>query len=298
MSSSFRISLFLLATFAVALPAQVSRTSPDAPRAAAPPTASVPFPSADSLRQISVRGRRLWEYNYVLWYGEAAAEASDLLAHQVERFIARRVDSTQRWELAGGKLSAGRDTFFISHRVNQHPQRPGEMIPDTLPRVYADTGYYTRAARAQDLAYRSFQQLRAGPNPPANCPYSIAVLPVDDASGDWWVYVYPTAVQPGIYPLGSDVRYRIDASGRRIVAERRMHNAIIPFDGREAHDKKMVAGTHSAVLDNIPEDTDVFHVILREPEVPQYVVSDAFVYRIEVDGRIHLLGRSEELLRK
>jgi hypothetical protein len=52
----------------------------------------------------------------------------------------------------------------------------------------------------------------------------------------------------------------------------------------------MEAGTHSAVVADIPEDTDVLHVLVRTPRIPEYVMTDHFIYRIDLDGKINFLG--------
>jgi hypothetical protein len=52
-------------------------------------------------------------------------------------------------------------------------------------------------------------------------------------------------------------------------------------------------GYHTAILDDIPEDTDVFHVLAREPKVPELVVTAKYVYRILIDGSIHYLMPTE-----
>ena len=49
------------------------------------------------------------------------------------------------------------------------------------------------------------------------------------------------------------------------------------------------AGFHTAVMDQIPEDSDVFHVLARKPSVPQLIATSLFVYQIEPDGKIRYL---------
>ena len=53
------------------------------------------------------------------------------------------------------------------------------------------------------------------------------------------------------------------------------------------------AGFHTAVLDDRPEDTDVFLVLTRRPEVPEYVISATLYFRIDVDGTITAFDRTE-----
>lgn len=80
------------------------------------------------------------------------------------------------------------------------------------------------------------------------------------------MYVLPAQTQAGIYPLGGDERYLITADGSAIVEKRQLHKAII-----EVRPDSMPKGTtpaagyHTHVLSDVPEDTDVFHVLTRKP---------------------------------
>ncbi len=70
-----------------------------------------------------------------------------------------------------------------------------------------------------------------------------------------------------------------------------MHNSIIdtPLNGKvDSSGLKQVAFTHTAIVDDRPEDTDVFAVLSRESTLPEYVVVKGFVYRIDKTGRITL----------
>jgi hypothetical protein len=46
------------------------------------------------------------------------------------------------------------------------------------------------------------------------------------------------------------------------------------------------SGYHTAILDDIPEDTDVFHVLARQPSVPELIVTNKYVYQVKPDGLI------------
>jgi hypothetical protein len=59
-----------------------------------------------------------------------------------------------------------------------------------------------------------------------------------------------------------------------------------------------VAGVHTHILDDTPEDTDVFHVLVRRPSVPEMIVTEKFFFVVEADGAIKYLGRTEEVLKK
>jgi hypothetical protein len=69
------------------------------------------------------------------------------------------------------------------------------------------------------------------------------------------------------------------------IEKRQMHKTIIEFSMKE----NVEAGFHTAVMDQIPEDTDVSHVLTRKPSVPQWIATKLSVYRIETDVRIRYL---------
>lgn len=148
--------------------------------------------------------------------------------------------------------------------------------------------YYARAMRAITLAKADFG--------PQNRPYNPVVL--QRPNGLLWVYLIPAQLRVGVYPLGADVRYLVAAHGKSILAKRRLHDELLERGGTRPRSgaDKLVAGMHTAVLDDIPEDTDVFHVLAREPEVPEYIITEAFIYKVETNGQIRFGGRRKDAL--
>jgi hypothetical protein len=71
-----------------------------------------------------------------------------------------------------------------------------------------------------------------------------------------------------------------------------MHKTILDIDyGPSGKIKKTEAGFHTHVLSNVPEDSDVFHVLTRKPSVPEYVgTMDKKIWVVQTDGTI-LLGK-------
>jgi hypothetical protein len=53
-------------------------------------------------------------------------------------------------------------------------------------------------------------------------------------------------------------------------------------------------GYHTAVLGDIPEDTDVFFVLSRRPSIPEMIRTRNFLYRIETDGTVTSLGAADK----
>ena len=68
-----------------------------------------------------------------------------------------------------------------------------------------------------------------------------------------------------------------------------MHKTIIEFPGGG----NVQGSFHIAVMDQIPEDSDVFHVLARKPSIPELVGTRLFVYVIEPDGKIRYLMTME-----
>lgn len=244
---------------------------------------SVRPPTAEDLQSITDRGRRLAQYDRVAWHATDAVLALRPPAGRVTHYIARHVDSA--WVVAFGRLTAARDSFLVAYEARLARGDSGFRATDLSP-ARPDTGYFLRAARAIDLARERFG--------PVERPYNVAPLP--DEGGEWWVYVFPASTQHGVWPLGADERFRISADGRDVRDRRRLHKGIIEFRAPPPGAHQLEMFTHTAILDNVPEDTDVFAVLARTPRVPELLVTDAFVYRIEVNGAIVLLGRRTEVL--
>ena len=244
-----------------------------------------PRPTPDSLAGITTRGRALARYDFAAWHATDALMPLHPSTAEILGYVAR--ETSAGWTVGFGRLSDDSSAYLVAYELRQVGQRPDSftVVHHIPPQPDAEL---LGPARALEVARRRFG--------PASRPYNAAVLPADQ--GEWWVYLMPAQTAAGVFPLGADVRYRVSADGRRIIRERRLHNVIIEFGANSDSTKRLEAGFQTAVLDNVPEDTDVFHVLSRAPRVPQYVVTDLWVYRIELDGSIRLLGRRDEVLRR
>ncbi len=274
-------SVVLVLLAASPLPAQQATRQPaDTGHTVTPPT-------PDSLAAITDRGRRLARSDLAAWHATDAVLALKPSPGEVRGYVALREGAT--WLVEFGRMSEDSSAFLVAYDARQTDARPDSFLVTRHDPARRDTSRFLRAARAVDLARAAFT--------PDRRPYNTMVLPLDDAT--WFVYIVPAQTQPTVYPLGGDVRYHVSADGRRILETRRLHNAVIEFTGAPPKPgSTLQAGTHSAVRDDIPEDTDIFHVLVRQPAVPEYIVTNAFVYRVDVDGSIHLLGRRTDVLRK
>lgn len=238
---------------------------------------SAPASEAE-LAQITERGRQLAAYDRAAWHATDAVLALKPTEGSVARYIARKTDAG--WTVVFGRFNDKRDKFLVVYEASQGAN-PKEFKVKKHEPPKEVTDFYLYAAQATDTALADFRG--------QNRPYNVAALPT--ASDQIYVYVVPAPTKAGIWPLGGDVRYLISKDGSKIVEKRQLHNAILEIPPSESGNT--VAGFHTAVLDDVPEDTDVFHVLSREPSAPEYVMTEKFVYRIEVDGTIKYLMTAE-----
>ena len=245
-------------------------------------------PTPDSLAAISERGRLLAQYDYAAWHATDSVMARRPAAGVVQGYVARRLGD-ERWTVAFGRLSPARDAFYVAYEITQRGTAPGAFDVREISPARADTGYYLRAMRAIAVAGADF-----GRQPR---PYNPAVLERPD--GGFWVYLMPAQTRAGVFPLGADVRYTVSTDGRRILVRRRLHRALMevgPPPEEKGH--RAEASMHAHFLSDVPEDTDVLHVLVRETSLPEYITSEKFMYRLDHDGTIHLLGRTQDVLGK
>jgi hypothetical protein len=133
------------------------------------------------------------------------------------------------------------------------------------------------AARAVNTATADFQKTAE------KRPYNAAVLPAD--SGQFYVYLVPAQTTNGIYPLGGDARYLVSPDGTKIVEKRQLHSTILEVRSTQPG-AKTEGGFHTHILTDVPEDTDVFFVLTRNPPLPEFIGTKRGNYLINRDGLI------------
>lgn len=253
-----------------------------------PPEPKKP-PTKEELAAITERGRNLAGYDAAAWHASDALQAKDIKPGSVVRYIARKTD--RGWAVAFGRLDEGKDRFLIAY----------EAVPGKDPDTFdikefdppnEDSDFFRSAAKAIDVALKDFIEHFEG----RQRPYNAAVLPAE--KGQLWVYLVPAPTKPNIWPLGGDVRYLMSADGTKIRAKRPLHRAVIENEPPKDKDQQQVAGIHTHVLDETPEDTDVFHVLSRKPAVPELIRTEHFVFMVEPGGGIKYLGKADEVFKK
>ena len=229
------------------------------------------------LAGITARGRELAAYDVAAWHATDAVQALPGERLPVNAFVARQ-DSSGRWVVSFGRLAEARDTFYRAYEAVQG-DTPEQFNVKVHSPPEAMTGHERAAAAALRLGISAFG--------PVQRPYNGYVFPAP--GGDWWVYLLPAQTEWGVFPHGSDVRYRVSADGASILETRPMHRTLM---NRQLPDSATL-GMHTAVVDTLPEDSDVFLVLSRVPHKPEYVVSDCCIYAVQLDGRIVMMKRDD-----
>jgi len=241
----------------------------------------VSLPSDSQLAAISARGHLLYEYDQAVWHASDAVMATHPAKENLGRYIARETNAG--WEVAFGRLNEGRDVFLIAALATQ-----GKTLLDFSVKKFEtlqqDTGFYLSAAKGIENTLKIFQG--------ADRQYNVAVLPAPE--NQFYVYFVPAPTDRALYPLGADARYLVSADGGTIIEKRQLHKGIIPDGGPIPAGATIAAGTHSHVLSDVPEDTDVFHVLARRPAIPEYIGTEIAIYEVEVDGTIRIVQRMKK----
>jgi hypothetical protein len=239
------------------------------------------IPPDSELAAITARGRLLYEYDQAAWHASDAVMATHPVKENLGRYIARKTDTG--WEVAFGRLNDSRDAFLIAVLATQGKTLQEFSIKpfDTPQR---NTEFYLLAAKGIENALKVFQGV--------NRQYNVAVLPAPE--NQLYIYLVPAPTDKDLYPLGADARYLVSADGGTIVEKRQLHKGLIPSGGPVPPGATVVGGQHSHVLSNVPEDTDVFHVLARKPSIPEYIGTEIAIYAVNVDGTIKIVQKMKK----
>lgn len=244
-------------------------------------------PTQQELDAVTTRGRALAGYQRAAWTASAQLFATNPDPWKVSRYVAYHADSG--WVVAFGRMNAERDTFYVSHIAVPavvNGQRVDSLFEfETFPQPGPDTDFLVRAARAMDLAVLTHGA--------TSRPYSAAAIP--NESGDWLVYLTPSADAASVWPLGDDVRYRVSSDGMKILETHRMHAGMVETDN-VATSARLTARRGGRTLHDLPEDSDVFHVLMTRKPVPTTLATRHFNYLIGIDGSIKLAQGKETIV--
>lgn len=241
-------------------------------------------PTEAELAEITARGRELYAYDVAAWHSTDAVLVMKPIPGTITGYVTVKTGNV--WVVSYGKFNDDKSKFLIAFEATQQ-QTPTAFKVEKFDKPKEDSAYILLAAKAMETSKTDFGRITR--------PYNVAVLPAKDQQ--FFVYLVPAQTENGVFPLGGDVRYLISKDGAKIVEKRQLHKTIIEFRSPSGEDEKPVSGYHTAILDNIPEDTDVFHVLTRKPSIPELVVTQKFVYQIAADGFIKYVMPTEAFLK-
>lgn len=230
-------------------------------------------PSDTLLAGITARGRLLAAYDQAAWHGTdavlAAVPESTLLRVGNTMLASQQPDG--RWIVFFGRLTDKADTLFVAFEARSTDRADSFVIHTDDPPLVR-LGAERRAAAALHVALNDFVT-------PAR-RYNSYVLP--RADGAFWVYFLPAQTDWREFPHGADVRYLVDSTGQRILEKHPMHHALLNL----ALPDSAVSGLHTVLVDDVPQDSDVFLVLARRPRRPELVATAHYNYEIALDGSI------------
>lgn len=234
---------------------------------------AVARPTQEELAAITDRGRALKEYDQAAWHATDAVQMANPKTVEGQRYIAKKENG--QWRVVFGKLNDAGDRFGISYEAVQQANVK-EFAVQKAPAEEEDVGFFLSAARAIELALKDFGRV--------DRPYNVAVLP--GPAEQLYVYLYPAQTKARVYPLGGDARYLVSADGTKILEKRQMHKTTL--ESARAPGTKKAGGYHTHFLSDVPEDTDVFHVLTQDPPAPEIIVTAHFMYKVKSDGSIQV----------
>jgi hypothetical protein len=232
----------------------------------------------------------LAEYDAAAWHSTDAVKALNPEEGKLGRYVARKVNA--RWVVVYGRLNETRDKFLVTYEATA-AEIPEQFNVKKYDPPQEDNAFYLSAARAIETALAAFTGEKR--------PYNAAVLPAK--SGQLYVYIYPASTETDVYLIGGDVRYLLSPDGSTIQETRRLHNAIIEYHDFTKSKKakegwRTEMGVHNHILDDVPEDTDVFLAMTRKPPVAEMIITWEYTYMVNPDGTIKYEGESAKVFGK
>ena len=252
-----------------------------------PPDGKEP-PTKEELAAITERGRDLAGYDAAAWHASDAVQAKQPKEGSFVRYIARKVD--KRWVVAFGRLDEKAEKFLIAYEATQGDKPDVFDVKEMIP-LKEDTGFFLSAAEQSTRRSRTSWNISRASSVPTTSLFSprrrgksgfiLSRLRPNRTCGRWEAM---SAIWSQPMP--------------KIVSKRQLHKSVIEVEPPKDNDNQQVAGIHTHVLDDTPEDTDVFHVLTRKPAVPEMVMTKQFVFQVDPDGSVKYVGKSEDVLNK
>ena len=255
------------------------------------PTARTAPASQDELSDIAQRGRLLAEYDRASWLGTDAAmpvlqAMATVLAQKPDSPVFYVADKVRNnWVVSFGRLNDARDEFHVFVEAVQRGKEDFRATKFESPKV--EKGRVLNLARAMATGRATFKS--------PGRPYNFAVIagPKDG----WYVYALPAQTDATVFPIGGDVRYTISPDGNAVLETRQMHLSVLEFKTPTGQGPA-AAMVRTAIMDDAPEDSDVFFAMTYKPSTVHLIVSKNFVYAIRPDGQVRFVAKTADFVKK
>lgn len=237
--------------------------------------AQKPETSKPDFAAITARGRMLAEYDSAGWHSTDAVQPLNPKEGSVNKYVAQKTKSG--WTVMYGRIAPTWDKFLIAYEAVQGDKPDKFTVKEHNPPL-EDTGYFLRAARANETVRNSYIH--------ENRAYNVSVLPAD--GGNFWVYILPAQMQESIYPIGGDARYLVSGDGWTVLEKTQLHDQVIEEKDDAKDPSPPPSRQHADGPSEIPVETDVFYVLSRKPLLPEYVTAGKQKFLIKTDGTIEV----------
>ena len=223
------------------------------------------------LAGVTERGRAIYAYDQAAWHGTDAFFELHPDTNGLAHYICMK--TPRGWQVVFPKWNDTHDRLLVAYEAAE-TNTPGNFTAQRFDRPREGPDELIGEERALELALKTFTR--------PDRAYNAAILPA--SNGNLYVYLYPAQTKDTVWPLGGDVRYTISADGKQIIETRQLHKTILDIEYDPS--KSPVAGTHTHVLSDVPEDTDVFYVLNRRPMIPEYIGAGKRIFVVSTDGSI------------
>lgn len=240
-------------------------------------------PSTGEIAKIEKRGKEIADYE------RAAIRATDLLLtskpdqSKLEIYIAINHDGI--WMVYFGKISEDRNEFIVAHFYSCPNGLFREM--KVVQNVKVASKDILPLAKAIKLALRSIE---------TRFPkYNTNVF--REGNGTITVYLTPGNEKPEVILFGGDYKLSISPDGTKVLNRTLFHKSVLELplhmkDGRES-----AGAFHTHVLNDLPTETDIALILLNPQLAPHFIAGPIWFSRIDVNGKITILGKTEEILK-
>lgn len=225
------------------------------------------------LRKVESLGRQLYEYDMASWAASDSLMTRKPDESTLGTFLAVRESGI--WKVGFGKLSDDANSFLLYHEAVYNPKKQTCKVT-SFKEPKKNTGFYFKAAKALEKMFKVVK--------PEAQPYNFAVIP--SGSDNLYLYYYPAQASYDTYRFGGDVRYTFNTKSNSITDTLRLHEAILNMPYVKDKTQEINATLSSAIVTDIPVETDVLYVLLRKFPAEHRVATKKGIYVITPEGKI------------